>query len=314
MILAGMALLVKGADWIIDGASELAKKFNVSPLVIGMTVVAFGTSFPEFVVNIFSALNGSTDLALGNIVGSNIANILLILGVIAFLRPPKVSQSTIWKEIPMSLLAAVILFMAANDLLIDGVMPSSITRIDGLVMLAFFAIFIYYSYGMAKRGKLEGITPKRCCFSTQKISLLIFGGLTAIYFGGVWTVENAVLIAQNLGISEFLISATIIAIGTSLPELVTGVIAAMKKHTDIGIGTVVGSNIFNIFFVLASTAVISPIALPAFANFDLIWLIFINILLFTFVFLERHRTLERTEAITFIFLYLVYIFIVIGRG
>ncbi len=317
LFVIGIFLLIKGADYLVEGSSSLAKRLNVSTLVIGLTIVAFGTSTPELFVNIFSAVKGSTDVAFGNILGSNIANILLVLGVVAMISPIKMSRSTKWKDIPFSFLAVVVLLIVSNYFLIDRININSLTKVSGLIFLSFLAVFLYYTYLSAKRTKtkfklkdidIEGERQKYVIF------FMIVGGLIALYFGGEWVVAGAVTISEALGLSQFLISATIIAIGTSLPELATGLVAVKKKDTELAVGNVLGSNIFNIFWILGITALIAPIAIPSFINFDIIFLGFATLLLFAFLFMGRKETLEKWQGFTFILLYMAYILYIIYRG
>ena len=229
-LIGGIALIIFSANWLVNGASALAKKYGVSDLVIGLTIVAFGTSAPELTVNVFAALEGSTDIAIGNVLGSNIANILLIVGVSAVIFPLTIKRNTTWKEIPLSLLAAIVLGFLANDVVIDGADESLLSRIDGLVLICFFAIFMFYTADMAKNSPEilldDEIVPK----PIWKCLLLIVGGLLGLYFGGDFMVDAAVNIANRFGMSEKLIGVTIIALGTSVPELATSVVAAMKKY------------------------------------------------------------------------------------
>lgn len=316
LFVIGIIILIKGADYLVEGSSSLAKKLKVPTLVIGLTIVAFGTSMPELIVNIIAALNGSTEVAFGNIIGSNIANILLVLGVVAIINPIKVERPTIWKETPFALLAVVVLFVVSNYLLIDKINITSLTRVSGLIMLCFFVIFIYYTINLAKNSKKQlgskELEIKRP--SNLKIFLMIFGGLVSLYFGGKWVVEGAVLIAQQFGLSEFLISATIIAIGTSLPELVTGINAARKKDTGLAVGNSVGSNIFNIFWILGVTALIAPITIPSFINSDIILLGIVSFLLFISLFIGKKHELERWQGWMFVLLYVAYIVFIVLRG
>jgi len=316
LLVSGIAFLVKGAHYLVEGASSLAKKLGMSTLVIGLTIVAFGTSTPELLVNIFASINGSTGVAFGNIIGSNVANILLVLGVVAIIAPIKVKSSTIWKEIPFALLAVVVLFVASNQVFIDKINIEILTRVSGLLMLGFFGIFIYYALGMARTSRADLESQKKDIEKRDNYTILflITIGLAGLYLGGKWTVDGAILLAENFGLSEFLISATIIAIGTSLPELATGFVAAKKGDIDLAVGNTVGSNIFNIFWILGITAIISPIAIPDHINTDIIILFFVTLFLFFTIFLQKDKTLSRKEGIMFLLLYVVYIIFLIYRG
>lgn len=309
LLAIGFVMLIKGADLLVEGASSAARRFNVSELVIGLTVVAFGTSTPELFVNIISSANGNTDLAIGNIIGSNIANIFLILGVAAVICPLTVSKSTVWKEIPFSLLAAVMLFILANDRIIDSLTDGSssdLSRSDGLVLLAFFVIFIYYTVGIAKKiDGLDDVTPhgER---SLPKSVVFILLGFVGLGLGGKWIVDGAVEIALNFGMSESLVGLTIIAIGTSLPELAASAMAAYKKNVEIAVGNVVGSNIFNVFYVLGISSVIKPLPFKPAANIDILVVIFANILLFVNMFTGGKRLIDRWEGAIYLILYTSY--------
>ncbi len=229
LFIIGFIILIKGADFLVDGASAIARRFNVSDLVIGLTVVAFGTSTPELFVNVVASAKGNTEIAIGNVLGSNISNILLILGVSAVIYPLSVSKGTVWKEIPFSLLAVIVLGLMANDQVIDGTGSSLLTRIDGLVLLGFFAIFLYYSFSIAKaiEGLDEHVSAK--AQSVTKSLLLVVAGLIGLTLGGKWIVDGAITFAQSFGMSESLVGLTIVAVGTSLPEMATSAMAAYKK-------------------------------------------------------------------------------------
>ena len=314
LLIIGFVLLIKGASFLVDGAASLGRRLNVSDLVIGLTVVAFGTSTPELFVNIFASIKGNTDIAIGNILGSNIANIFLILGISAVIFPLAVSKGTVWKEIPLSLLAALLLGVMANDRLIDKSSVSVLTRIDGIVFISFFIIFIYYSVSIAKR--IEGIDEQlpRKQYGLLKSFLLTIGGLIGLGIGGNLIVDSAAYIASKLGISESLIGLTVVAVGTSLPELATSAVAAYKKNVEIAVGNVVGSNIFNIFFVLGLSSIIKPLPLQAGCNIDIGVVILASLLLFISMFTGKKHSLDRWEGIVLITLYCSYIaFLIIKK-
>jgi len=316
LFIIGLVLLLKGADYLVDGSSSLAKKLKVPTLVIGLTIVAFGTSMPELIVNIIAALKGSGDIAFGNIVGSNIANILLILGLTSIIRNLKVQHSTTWKEVPFSLLAVVVLFVFASKLTLDRLDIHSVLRFEGIILILFFIIFLYYVFELARRNKnqLEDNKLEIKKLSNWKIWFYIVGGLAALYFGGQWVVDGAISLARLLGLSEYFISLTIVAVGTSLPELITSIIATLKKDDDLAVGNIVGSNIFNIFWILSVSAIITPIILPSFAIIDLAVLFVTTLLLFLFMFIGKKHELERWQGVIFILLYIVYIYYLIVRG
>lgn len=316
IFLIGIFFLIKGSDYLVEGSSLLAKKLRVNSLIVGLTIVAFGTSTPELIVSIFSALRGSTDIALGNIIGSNIANILLILGVVSLISPIKFENSTIRKEIPFSLFAAILLFLSANYFFLDIQNKNNITAASGLIFLIFFGVFLYTIFRMAKKSRSE-FRIKDLGISHQKnhaIFIMILIGLISLYFGGVWVVGGALFISENLGLSQFFISATIIAIGTSLPELVVGIRAAKRKEPEIAVGNIVGSNIFNILWVLGITAIISPIIIFESVNFDMIFLILITTMLLLFLHLNKGNDLKRWHGALFILIYIFYLAYTFARG
>lgn len=304
-LIIGLILTVYGANWLVDGASSLAKKLNISNLVIGLTVVAFGTSMPEFVVSFISALNGKTDIAIGNVVGSNTFNILFTLGITAAIYPITVQRTTIWKEIPFTLLAALVLFVMANGMLINGDTADIITHSDGLILLFFFLIFLYYSIETSKQWISSEELIVRI-FPLWKSILFILLGLAALIGGGKLMVDGAVDIAHLLGISESIIGITIVSIGTSVPELATSLVAASKKNSDIAIGNVVGSNIFNILFILGITATIRPLPFNPTMNIDLMVCVLASIILFSTMFVGRKAKIGKIEGCTMLLLYIAY--------
>ena len=311
LFVVGFVLLISGANLLVEGSASIAKKLNISSIVIGLTIVAFGTSAPEFIVNIFASIQGNTDIAIGNILGSNIVNILLILGISAIIFPLATKENTVWKEIPLSLLAAILLGVMVNDTLIDGGTFSGITRIDGIVFLAFFIIFLYYTFGISKvSGENTDLEIKE--MSYMKSSLYIVGGLSGLIFGGKWIVDGAIKIAEGFNVSQSLIGLTVVAIGTSLPELATSAVAAYKKQSDIAIGNVVGSNIFNIFYILGFSALIRPLPFSKSSDIDIMMTIFSSLILFLIMFIGKKHTVERWQGITMIIIYIGYVAYLIG--
>ncbi len=304
---SGFIFLIKGADLLVDGASSIARRLKVSDLVIGLTVVAFGTSTPELFVNLISSFKGNSDIAIGNVLGSNIANVFLILGVSSIIYPLAVTKGTVWKEIPFSLLAAVVLLFAANDQILDRAGASVLTRIDGLIFLCFFTIFIYYTFSIATpvEGMDEHVPPRQLGGLRSLIYIIV--GLAGLIIGGKWIVDGAIALAAKLGMSESLIGLTIVAVGTSLPELATSAVAAYKKNVEIAVGNVVGSNIFNIFFVLGISAAIRPLPFQSKNNVDLAAVILSSLMLFLFMFTGKKRSLDRWEGIVCLLLYSGYI-------
>ena len=312
LLAAGFLPLIYGANLLVDSASALARRFNIPNIVIGLTIVAFGTSAPELVVNVFSAVSGNTGLALGNVVGSNIFNIAAILGISALVYPLAVKSGTTWIEIPLALLAGLLVFVVANDQLIDRTGESAISRIDGIILLAFFIIFLVYNIQISKRGDAsDDIEVKE--MTALKSVLLIIAGLVLLVAGGRMIVFSAVKLATQWGMSDRIIGLTIVSIGTSLPELATSLVAARKKNTDIAVGNIVGSNIFNIFFILGITAVITPVPYQVAAQTDLLVNIFLSLLLFIFVFTGRGRRLERWEGFLFLIIYAGYLGFLINQ-
>ena len=279
LFIIGFFLLIRGADLLVDGSASIAKKLKISSIVIGLTIVAFGTSAPEFIVNIFASVQGNSEIAIGNILGGNIANILLILGISAIIYPITAKKNTVLKEIPLSLLAAIVLGIMANDMIIDGAGFSGITRIDGFILLSFFIIFLYYTFGITKSDK-DIVEEEIKVFSHFKAIIFIVLGLAGLVIGGKWIVDGAIKIAEFFNISQSLIGLTIIAIGTSLPELATSAVAAYKKQSDIAMGNIVGSNIFNIFWILGASAVIHPLPFSTSSNGDIAMTIFASFVLF----------------------------------
>lgn len=308
LIIVGFACLILGANWLVDGASALAKKYKVSDLAIGLTIVAFGTSAPELVVNVIGSMNGYSDIVLGNIVGSNNFNLFLILGLSGLIYPVTVQSSTAWKEIPISLLAAIIMLFFANDFIFSD--SSYLGRIDGVVMLVLFFLFLYYVFTQMKNEPQTEVSIVHK--STLKIWGLIIFGLFGLVAGGQLVVMNSVNIASSLGVSEKIVGLTIIAAGTSLPELVTSVVAALKKNSDIAIGNVIGSNVFNLLFILSISSVISPIDYNPKFNLDLYILIGGTIFLLAAMLTGHRKKLDRWEAgILFGFYMLYTVFLVI---
>lgn len=303
LIIGGFVLLIKSADWLVDGASALALRFSVSQIVIGLTVVSFGTSTPELVVNVLAALDGMSDMSYGNIVGSNIANILLILGVSGLIVPLSTSRNTVWREIPFAFFAAIFLLVMSNDAMFDR-SPSVLSRGDALVFLSMFILFLLYNFWMSKVDSNDEpqINPR----SLWKIWVLILIGLLGLVIGGRMVVEGATRFAKVLGWSDKVIGLTIVAIGTSLPELFTSAMAAWRGKIDIAIGNVIGSNIFNIYFILATTALVTPLPFSNTLTFDMFFLILVSFFLFLTMFTGKRRTLDRWEAALFVGLYIAY--------
>ncbi len=313
LLIVGFVLLIKGADLLVDGASSIARRLEISDLVIGLTVVAFGTSTPELSVNLISSINGNTGIAVGNVLGSNIANILLILGISSMIYPLSVSKGTVWKEIPFSLLATVVFAVIANDALIDGAGTSAIGRGDGLVLLSFFAIFLYYSFSIASAidGMDSEIPSGTRSLSGATVRVLL--GLTGLALGGKWIVDGAVTVAMSFGLSEAMVGLTIVAIGTSLPELATSGMAAYKRNVEIAVGNVVGSCIFNVLLVLGVSSAIRPLPFDPSSNSDILVLLGASLLLFFSMFTLKRRSVDRIEGGVFLIFYLTYMAFLVIR-
>ncbi len=306
LFIAGFFVLIKGADVLVEGSSSLARRFNVPDLVIGLTVVAFGTSTPELFVNVIASIKGNVDIAIGNVLGSNISNIFLILGVSSVIFPLKVTGGTVWKEIPFSLLAVIALGIMVNGPLINGDTQNILSRSDGLLLLLFFIIFIYYSCSIV--AELDGIDEQvpAAEHSLPRSVIMVILGLVCLTLGGKWIVDGAVKTATSFGLSESLIGLTIVAVGTSLPELATSAAAAHKKKADIAVGNIVGSNIFNILFVLGISSVIKPLPFTTSSNIDIGVVIFASLLLFLSMFTLKKHSLDRWEGACFLVFYAVY--------
>lgn len=304
-------MLIKGADYLVEGSSSIGKRLGLTPLFIGLTIVAFGTSAPELFVNIVASFQGNAGIAVGNILGSNIANILLILGTAALITPLVVQTNTINKEIPLSFLAVVVLGVLVNDVFFDNAAHNILGRGDGFILIAFFIIFMYYAAGM-RRAESQEMSIKE--YKKSISWLMIAGGLAGLGLGSKWIVDGATVIAQQAGFSEALVGLSIIAIGTSLPELAASAVAAYKGKTDIAIGNVVGSNIFNIFWVLGLSSIIRPIEFSPSLNFDILMVVVATILLLIFLYIGKRQVLQRREGYLFLILYLAYIAFLFYRG
>ncbi|KUP04352.1 sodium:proton exchanger [Bacillus coahuilensis m2-6] len=318
LLIIGFALLIVGANFFVDGSSNIARGLRVSPLLIGLTIVAFGTSSPEATVSILAALEQNAGVAIGNVVGSNIFNITLVVGLTALINPLKVENVTIRKEIPFTLLAGVVLYVLISDNLLQGASQNLVTRADGLILLLIFAIFLYYIFEVARQSR-ESMTGERVSSESEsetvkwgKSLFLALGGLAAIIFGGDLVVNSATTIALSFGMSETLVGLSIVAVGTSLPELITSVTAAFKRESEIAIGNIVGSNIFNILFVLGAASVISPLAVTGKIFIDILLMVFLTVLLL--VFSRTNFRVGKGEGIVLILSYIVYMVYIIIRN
>lgn len=307
LIAIGFAALILGANWFVEGASTLAKKHNISDLVIGLTIVAFGTSAPELVVNSLASLQGYSDIVLSNVIGSNNFNLFFILGIAGLIYPISVQSSTAWKEIPIALFSAILILLLANNLFISST-QLLISRLDGILMLVAFAAFLFYVFRQMKaeqKIKSNG-KDQKILTSDLKIWGLIIVGLAGLIIGGKLVVDNSVELAGQLGVSEKIIGLTILAAGTSLPELVTSVVAAFKRNSDIAIGNVIGSNIFNFLLIIPISSLIHPIDYNLSFNTDLFILIAGTVFLLVAMFSGGRRKLDRWEAALLFAFYLGY--------
>lgn len=317
LFIVGFVLLIKGADFLVDGASSIAIRYNVSQMIIGLTIVSFGTSLPELLVNVTASFGGNPGLAIGNIFGSNIANILLILGISAIIRPLPISKNIYFSEIPFSLVATLLVGFLANAALLSDVRTLTLSRVDGVILLVFFVLFMGYIYVVFKADnqKLEEEADKpEPSMTIKKASLFIFLGLIGLYFGGEWVVNGAVDIANEFGLSETFIGLTVVAIGTSLPELFTSAVAAYKNNTDIAVGNVVGSNIFNLLWILGVSALIRPLPFDVASNTDIVMIVLASALLLFAVAVGKGARIVRWEGMLFVAVYIGYIAYLVLRG
>lgn len=325
-LIGGLILILLGANGLTDGAASIARRFHIPSIVIGLTIVAFGTSAPELTVSISSALKGSADIAIGNVVGSNIFNTLVIVGCTALFAPIVISRNTLRKEIPLCILSSIVLLICANDVFLDHGTDNILSTTDGLLLLCFFVIFLGYTFAIAfkENEKTTGGIGEKTIEGNEvavednsqepeikqlpmwKSALYIIGGLAALIFGGSIFVDGASNIARDLGVSESIIGLTLVAGGTSLPELATSIVAALKKNPEIAIGNVIGSNLFNIFFVLGCSASITPLHLSGITNLDLLMLVGSSILLWFFGLFFAKRTITRIEGSLLILCYIAY--------
>ncbi|HAB41967.1 MAG TPA: sodium:proton exchanger [Porphyromonadaceae bacterium] len=318
-LLGGLVLILLGANYLTDGASALARKMGVSDLMVGLTVVAFGTSMPEFVISLVSAIDGSAELAIGNVVGSNIANILLIGGLTALVHPIRVEKSVMTREIPMVVVASIALTAMACAPFLDGQgLSALIDRADGIILLLFFVVFMRIMLSGAKTAVPNDPSEQQ---GAEKKSLKLWlaivyiaGGLAGLIFGGQWFVDGASDIAKAMGVSEALIGLTIVSVGTSLPELATSVVAAAKGSTGMAIGNIVGSNIFNILFVLGATAVVRPLSSGGISYVDYCVMTLSAIIFWIMGWLVGKRTITRGEGALLLGLYAGYMTWIIING
>ena len=309
-ILLGFVLLIKGADILVNGSSAIAKKLRISEIVIGLTIVSIGTSMPELFVSTTSALQGASDISVGNVIGSNICNLLLILGLSSLIHPVKFHKQTKLIENPMSIILTLIFVLMCN-------INQDISRIEGIILLIFFIAFLIYTIVIGKKTKDEAILEisleEAKKISVVKNLVLIILGIAGLKIGGDLVVENAKLVATALNISEKIIGLTIVAIGTSLPELVTSLTAAIKGESDIAIGNIIGSNIFNLLFIIGVSAVITPITYNISYNFDVIILFVAMILMCIFPFIKPKDEMSRSNGLIYTLIYIIYMLALIFK-
>lgn len=311
----GLVLLIKGADYLVSGASSFARRMRVSELIVGLTVVSFGTSLPELVIALVAGSQGDPDIIVGNAVGSNIANIFLVLGTASVIYPLRATNNTVYREIPFTLLASLVLFAQLNDRILDDGGTPALDRSDGLALLGFFVVFLYYVMQSIKSDTDTQWLETTDEHSVSRASFEIVGGLIGLFLGGQLAVSGAVGIAESWGMSQAFIGLTVVAIGTSLPELATSAVAAYKGNSDIAVGNVVGSNIFNIFIVMGISSVVHTIPFNEENNLDLAVMILATISLFVFMFVGRpSKTVQRREGAVFLGLYVIYVVCITIRG
>lgn len=314
LFIVGFLLLIKGADFLVEGASSIAKKFQVSDMVVGLTIVSFGTSMPELIVNVLASVNGNSEIAIGNVFGSNIANILLILGVSAIIFPLAVQKNTVLTEIPFSLIAVLLVGFLANASLFDTTPELIVSRLDGIILLFFFLLFMVYIFYIASKNKdLEENPGPKTTLTQTKAIVWVIGGVLALFIGGKLVVDGAVEFATYFGLSEAFIGLTVVAIGTSLPELVTSAMAARKGNSDIAVGNAVGSNIFNILWILGLSAVIRPLPFETISNLDILMIIFASVLLIFSLAIGKRGSIDRLNGLLFLLVYVAYLFFLVQR-
>ncbi len=304
LLIIGFVIIIKGADFLIDGASSIAKKLSISEIAIGLTIVAFGTSAPELIVNIFASIGGHHEITFGNILGSNIFNILMVLGIAGIISTISVQRNTVLKEIPFLLVATLLVFGLA-------LWNSDLSTIDGIILIVFLIIFFVYVFVILKAKPLQGSNIKEYSYPITILMMIL--GIIGLFFGGKFVVDNAVIIARHYEVSEKFIGLTIVALGTSLPELVTSVIAITKGRNDLAIGNVIGSNLFNILLVLGVSSLITPIHYDISLNIDFTFLCIITTMLFITMFIGKKHKLTKIEAVFFVLLYSVYLVFIFYR-
>lgn len=307
ILIAGLALVVIGADWLVDGSSSIAKRMGISDFVIGLTVVGMGTSAPEFVVSIIGAIQGNGDIAIGNVVGSNIFNVFLILGITALIFPMEITKLNRQKDIPLNIFITIVLIVLGLNKTIFGLGENVLSRVDGIVLLLLFAVYLYMCFHFDKPAETAS-TEELPESADEKIIkplpavLMIIGGLLGLVFGGKLFVNSATEIARMLNVSDKLIAVTILAGGTSMPELVTCIVAAVKKKGQLALGNIIGSNIFNILLILGGAAVINPLSFAGMSYMDLGALLVSSVVLFTCIYSGKKDVLDRLDGVILLLL------------
>lgn len=307
LFIVGFFLLILGANALVDGASAIGKKLNIPSIVLGLTVVALGTSLPEMIISVMASLKGATDLSISNVLGSNILNVFVILGVSAIIYPVTAKRNTHYKEIPFSFIAAILLWILVNDQLLFGAKKSELSTFDGLFFLGTFIGFLFYTYHITKNSEEDESLNEIQEMPVKKAILYLIGGIGGLFIGGNWVVNGVEDVGRLLGLSESVIGLTIVAFATSLPELVTSAVAAFKKNSDIAIGNVIGSNIFNICLVLGVSSTVHPLPFYKSLNTDASMVVISNIFLFLFLFIGKGRKISRLEGFLFVLVYLSFL-------
>lgn len=316
-LIVGLVLILVGANALTDGASSIARRMGISDLVVGLTVVAFGTSAPELAISVISASAGNASLAIGNVVGSNIFNILVIIGITALVRPIVIEKSVMSLEIPMVILSSIILLVLGNSGVLDGSGINQVSRVSGIFLLIFFILFMRYTFASAKQPGLDAVeentNEKSAEMPVWKSVLFVIAGLAALVWGGDKFVDGASGIASGLGVSDAVIGLTIVAAGTSLPELATSIVAAVKGKPGLAVGNVIGSNIFNVLMVLGLSGVITPLPFGSIENLDLLTLVGASVLFYIFGWFFKTRTITRAEGFVLTAAYVAYVAVLLSR-
>lgn len=310
ILIIGLALILLGANYLVDGASAIAKKAGLSDFIIGMTIVGIGTSTPEMVVSFASAIKGNADIAVGNVLGSNLFNTLMILGITALFYPIRLTSNNVKKDIPFSVLASFVLLVLGCATWLDGAAVNSISRVNGIMLLALFGVFMaytIYSSSSQKDSLPDNSSGNTKATPVWKATLMVLGGLCGLVFGGDMFVNSASAIAKSLGVSDAVIAVTIVAGGTSMPELASCLVAAFKKNTDQALGNVIGSNVSNIFLILGGSATIHPLVMSGTKPLDLITLMIASLLVFIFAFTFRKKQIDRIEGALLVYIYIGFI-------